>query len=65
MSESDVLRAAADVLQRKIECLVNGGIGKEITAGAIHAIMTVGSMTLAVAMLQDLADSFETKEGDE
>ncbi len=59
MQDHDVLRIAADVLQRKVSVIVRDGMGKPITEPIAHAMLTAGVMAQTVEFLREVADAFE------
>ena len=59
MGEPEVLRLAADILQRKVTTVVGGAIGRTATKNIMKAILTSGIIIQTIESLQKLADAFD------
>lgn len=55
MRDSEILQAAADVLQRKVTVIVRDGLGQTITGDIVQAMMAAGLMTQAIELLREIA----------
>ena len=59
MGEPEVLRLAADILQRKVTTVVGGAIGRTATEDIVKAVLTSGMMVQTIESLRELADAFD------
>lgn len=59
MKDYEILRAAADILQRKTSSLITGATGKTVTQDIAIALTTAGTMIPQIEYLRELADAFQ------
>lgn len=59
MDDNDVLRFAADVLQRKAETIIKGCVGRPFDSDIAAGLVAAGKLSVVIDQLRELADSFE------
>jgi len=59
MNDNDVLRLAADVLQRKAETVIKGCVGLPFDPDIAAGLVAAGKLSVVIEQLRDIADSFE------
>ena len=59
MGEPEVLSLAADILQRKVQTVVSGAVGREATKDIVSALVTCGVMAQTIEALRELAENFD------
>ena len=59
MNDNDVLRLAADVLQRKAETVIKGCVGRPFDPSIAAGLVAAGKLSVVIEQLRDIADSFE------
>ena len=65
MKDVDVLRMAAEVLQRKAETVVIGCIGRPFDRDIAVALVAAGRLSVVVDQLEEIADTLEDSQGDD
>jgi hypothetical protein len=61
VGEPEVLSLAADILQRKVQTVVSGSVGREATKDIVSALVTCGMMAKTIEALRELAEHFDRK----
>lgn len=57
--EPEVLRLAADILQRKVGTVITGAVGKTATQPIVEALVNCGAILNTIEMLREVADAFD------
>lgn len=65
VNEPDVLRLAADILQRKVTTVVTGAVDKTATRPIVEAIVNCGALLNTIESLRDLANVFDGNAGEQ
>lgn len=63
VNDADVLRLAADIIQRKVTTVVTGAVDKTASRPIVEALVNCGSLLNTIEQLRNVADVFDENAG--